>query len=938
MAPSSTYRIQFHAGFTFHHLEEILDYLHELGISTIYASPITTATRGSQHGYDVTDALILSPDIGTERELERLAGILKKKDMNWLQDIVPNHMAFDTANTWLYDVLERGRHSEFYPFFDIDTGHSTELFGNKIMLPFLGKTLTECVQTGELTLAFAGNGFAIRYFDKEFPVSAFSYQWIATLTDGCPRELLASLQDLQQSALRPLATWSRAKEEWTEKVSANPEWQLFLRQRIGFFNQQPALISELLDSQHYIPAHWSLSASHINYRRFFTVNSLICLRMEDPVVFSAYHEKISEWMQKRYIQSLRIDHIDGLAFPRQYIERLRTLFGRDCYIIAEKILASGEALPEDWSLQGTTGYDFLSIINQLLTDENGYKEIQAFYRERIGDQTPYEDIVFAKKYNFLKTQMGGEWSNLLNLLLNLPLLGADKMDKERLKEALGILMAALPVYRVYPEPPALGSSVLSLSGLHGKPALPSEPSLQFIRQAFATARKKMAPSGDDNPFPPPSHPELDFLEALFRGSKDPEKDWQQQIFQARLMQFTGPLAAKGVEDTTFYVYNPLISRNEVGDNPGIAGMTSDAFHEEMLRRRTIAPYSLNATTTHDTKRGEDSRIRLNWLSAHSSTWIEKIKDWTRINRSAMDPVAKDAAPTPNDEYLIYQSLAGSFPQDLVVTDAFRERMHQYLTKALREAKTNTNWDKPDEAYEKRCHDFLSSILEQQSSFLEDFIPFIYEVIHGSAPYSLSQELVKLTAPGIPDIYQGAEGWDLSLVDPDNRSSVDYTLRRHLLRKIKEEEIKGPSAVLDFVTANSQKGAGKLFILYRTLAYRRLHPQVFTTGDYIPMKMPAPLAAYVRRHKTDWALVIFPLIRKEIPVPDSFSIILPAEAPTEWTNLFTGESIQHADNKEELRQPSTDAGQDNRRPLELKGALSTFPVALFVGRSTDQSPG
>ncbi len=930
--PSSTYRVQLHADFTFRHLEEILDYLQELGISTVYASPITTALKGSLHGYDVTDPLVISPEIGTEEELERLAGLLKKYKMSWLQDIVPNHMAFSASNAWLYDTLERGPHSEYYHFFDIDTGHSGELTGTRIMAPFLGKTLTECLQNKELTLEFnlsspagdpvaestagtrsgnemspasngmapvsygiprsdnemthpgngisrSGNettqpgnaisrsdyettrsdsGFVIRYYDSDYPVSVASYQWICTIAEGYPAELISSIRELEQASELPAKDWASKKKKWLKQVAGKKEWISFIRQRIAFFNEQSSLLAELLNNQFYILTHAHLAASRINYRRFFTVNSLICLRQEDPTVFDAYHSTIREWVDKKYIQGLRIDHIDGLAYPRRYFRDLKTLIGHDCYIVAEKILAADESVPQDWQLEGTTGYEFLSVVNQLLTDENGYREIQAFYREQTGDETAYEDIVFNRKHAFLRSQMGGEWNNLMDLLLDLPLLEADKMDKHQLKATLAILMASFPVYRVYPDE-------------HPFP----ESSREIIRTAFARARQKMPllipvhgmPSfaGESIDEPRVDWPELNFLESIFLETGNAEKDEQQKTFQARLMQFTGPLSAKGIEDTTFYVFNPLISRNEVGDNPGITGMEPDAFHKKMIQRQVSLPYSLNATTTHDTKRGEDARIRLNWLSSCPSEWIEKVTKWKRLNQpllqetkgnthrekpNAESPVLPTAIPpgqttafrapsipperttilrTPsaNDEYLIYQSILGSFPVDLLVTDQYRERCHEYLTKALREAKTNTNYETPNEAYEKACHHFLTIILEQGSAFLEDFVPFVYTVIRESAAYSLSQELIKLTAPGIPDIYQGAECWDGNLVDPDNRSPVDYTLRKSLLAKIKEEEKKGSRFVLDLVNANQQKGAGKLFTLYKTLAYRKEHPQVFT---------------------------------------------------------------------------------------------------------------
>jgi len=942
--PSSTYRIQLHKNFTFVQLEEILDYLHQLGISTIYASPITAAFKGSQHGYDVTNPQIVNPEIGTEADLAKLTGLLAARNMTWLQDIVPNHMAYVSDNNWLWDVLQRGEKSEYYSFFDTNTKDAQELTGPRIMAPFLGKTLTECLQNKEINLQFqpdglSTGGFVLNYYDNLYPVAIPSWQWIVTVAEGCPPALLSSLQQLEAMISEPAAVWTAAKEQWIRQAADNPEWRSFLQQRVAFFNEQPALLAELVNNQHYILTHAHLAASRINYRRFFTVNSLICLRMEDPAVFSAYHTAISRWVKQGYIQGVRIDHIDGLAFPRRYLTELKQLLGQDCYVVAEKIQAANEPLPENWQLEGTSGYDFLAMVNQLLTDETGYRELISFYRDKIDRCPAYEEIVFSKKISFLQTQMGGEWDNLLGVLISQPLPGLDNLDKVALKQALGILMASFPVYRTYPEgignsgavanpdvkanpepaaaPQSLQDAVspkLIDDPAAPQPAAPiSDADRNVIDQAFSNAAAR---------YPAEGSRELNFLKDLFRTSG---------VFQARLMQFTGPLAAKGIEDTTFYVYNPLISRNEVGDNPSIESLSAAEFHQAMTHRQQHLPYSMNATATHDTKRGEDARIRLNWLTAIPEEWIARVEKWQQINRTLIAPVpgafsrtpdtpssvnpAAGRMPTANDEYLIYQALLGSFPEDLVVTDAYRERFHQYLTKALREAKTNTGYDKPNETYESKCHDFVTAILEQQSAFLEDFIPFAYKIVRESNPYTLSQTLLKLTAPGIPDIYQGAESWDLSLVDPDNRLPVDYAARKKMLTKIQQGQP---------IKDRDHQGAGKLFIIHQTLTYRNQYPQVFTAGAYIPVTVPEPLIAYLRRHEDDWALVILPLIRKGRPIPKTLSITLPAEAPSDWTNLFTGQ-------KEFGSRAAKDG--DNGITLEVKGILSEFPVALLVGQSS-----
>jgi len=851
--PSSTYRVQLHAGFTFRQLGSILDYLHELGISTIYASPITKAIKGSRHGYDAADPLSINPEIGDEEELRQLTGLLDEYGMDWLQDIVPNHMAYSDSNPWLYDVLERGKDSEYHSFFDIDTDSSTELTGDKLMAPFLGSTLTECLQKGELTLDHTPRGFIIRYFDNVYPVAIHLYPWIATVTEGCPPGL---------------------------------------RQQLTFFNKRPALIAELVAQQHYILTHSHLAASRINYRRFFTINSLICLRMEDEAVFNAWHEQIHSWYRKGYIQGLRLDHIDGLAEPRRYIDRLRQRFGDDCFIIAEKILEEGEQLPNNWQLQGMTGYEFLSPASQVLTDPDGSRELLAFYQEHIAT-TPaptYDSIIFDRKHQYLLNNMGGELDNLLHLLYGLPLLGAGGMDKRRMRTALGILLASFPVYRIYPE----------------EAPFPPE-SRAILATAFARSREKG----------PGFAQELSYLEGLFEEDDadavpDP-KSAQRLRFQTRLMQFTGPLAAKGIEDTAFYVYHPYIAHNEVGDTPAIAGITPETFHQKMKDRLAALPFSLNATTTHDTKRGEDNRIRLNILSAIPGEWISSVKKWRVMNNTYPVTDTRDRpCPTANDEYLIYQALLGGFPEDLIVTDEFRQRFHDYLTKALREGNTNTGYDHPDEAYEQGCHSFVTAILQPDSPFLEDFIPFAWRVIRESFSYSLSQLLIKLTAPGIPDIYQGSELWELSFVDPDNRRPVDYALRISLLKEIQKEEIKNDAdGVLAFVRANRKKGAAKLFTIYRVLAYRNAHPELFSSGEYIPVPAHGPVLSYIRRHQKNWALVIVPLVRQGASLPAKINLSLPPGAPSAWINIFTGEIHQRDD---------------------LSTAMNKFPVAFLTGQT------
>jgi (1->4)-alpha-D-glucan 1-alpha-D-glucosylmutase len=475
--------------------------------------------------------------------------------------------------------------------------------------------------------------------------------------------------------------------------------------------------------------------------------------------------------------------------------------------------------------------------------------------------------------------MGGEWDNLLHLLTSLQ--ESAGWDKDRLKQALGAWLASFPVYRAYPN---------DEDGISPADAEIFNSSLRRAKQ-----------------HEPDLRPELDFFSTLCGQ--------QGLSFLRRLMQFTGPLAAKGIEDTTFYIYNPYISHCEVGDTPALAGITPAEFHQKMQTRQATQRHSLNATTTHDTKRGEDARIRLNYLSAIPREWITAVARWQDMNRRHVRNTGGRPAPSPNDEYLIYQALLGAWPEDGLATDAFRERFAGYLTKALREADTETHYLDPDEAYEGQCQAFVIAILDTDSPFLEEFIPFAWSILRRSSVYSLSQLLLKITAPGVPDIYQGAEAWETSLVDPDNRRPVDYAERTTLLEGIKRAEAAdGAAAALEFARANATKGAEKLYTLYRGLAIRNQLPLAFAEGDYLPLGTEGPVLAFLRRHRKDWVLVVVPVIRYETPFPTPVSVALPSNAPVSWFEVFTGET-------------QIAAGGTLRWPQ----GLATWPVVLAIAQ-------
>lgn len=811
-APTATYRLQFHAGFTFKQLTEIIDYLHELGISTIYASPIFTAAPGSEHGYDVTNPHQINPAIGTIEELRAIHQQLLSKGMTWLQDIVPNHMAYHMTNTRLYDVLERGPLSPYYEYFDIDWQHP--LFAGKVMAPFLGSP--------EVKMAVTEDGFTL----NGFPLSISAYESLPVF-----------------KALYHEATKGTSAVEWASRKREllMPVMDL-MHVYVEQMNSDPALLARLADQQYYQLTNWKDADTQINYRRFFTVNELITLRMESPAVFEEYHTFLHSLYREDLIQGLRIDHIDGLRDPAAYIQQLRQLFGSSCYIIAEKILESHESFPADWALQGTSGYEFLSYTNHLLSNDAGASQIRDFYlRQQPGD---YDDIVYEKKKLILERYMAGEWENLVRYCYTLKLADA-RVNRDKLKEAIALFMICLPVYRIYP--PVAAPDV--------------------IRETFEYARSK-------NRF---LETEMALLESFFE-----EQSGNRLLFIQRLMQFTGPLTAKGVEDTTFYVYNPLVSFNEVGDSPASTNLD---FHKSLLARQQHTPLSLNTTATHDTKRGEDGRIRLNMLTLMPALWEEYVSRWREMN---------DCPLTFNDEYFIYQSIVAGYFPDV-------SRLQQYFIKAVREAKVNSSWAAPVASYEDAATAFIARILSD-STFVSSLREFMVVVDEHAYTSSLVQTLVKITAPGIPDIYQGCELWDYSYVDPDNRRPVDYGLRKAMLAELKQRG--------NFVFDSSERAAGleKMFVTWKALNCRRSFAELFVEGDYIPLQTSAPLLAYARVHKKQWAVVIAPLPGGFDP---SVTVLLPAGAPASWRNVFTGVSFEA------------------EGVLSVAEVLRDFPVGLLV---------
>ena len=880
--PASTYRIQFNRNFTFNHLFNILDYLEDMGITTIYASPVLQAAKGSEHGYDGIDVTRINEELGTEADMQRLAKGLKSKGIGWIQDIVPNHLAFDTNNVWLKDVLERGMNSSYATYFDIDWDHP--FYPKRIMVPFLEAPVSECLQQNILNVRFQENGFFLAYRELYYPISLETYP---LLISGCLNDEFNNVNALlnalisnngisyEQCCGMKAELMAQLNEE---SVAAN------IHEKIKDINTDNEMLAKIVSSQHYALCYHMDSNTTINYRRFFNVNGLICLRMEDEPVFNAYHELIHKLYERGLIQGLRIDHVDGLRNPVEYVDRLRTLFGEDCYIIVEKILDDKEELPE-MRIQGTSGYEFLSYINQVITDNKGSEKLLKVYNSYVPEFADYDKMVFDKKLSFLEPYLNGEWDNLLRLLLSLNLIEDEEIKMPALKKALGVFMSAFPVYRGYVEKMPLDANDAELVQAGFEKALRLHPELTY---------------------------ELQVLESLFHPHEDITRNNNRLTFIQRLFQFTGPLAAKGVEDTAFYLYNPLISHNEVGDQPRRLGITVEEFHNKMVERQQKNPYSFNCTSTHDTKRGEDARVRINLISELADEWKDLVKHWQKINEPYRQIVAGEKAPIVNDEYYLYQTIIGGFPEDLRVTRDFVERTKIYFIKVLRESKLKSEYINPNYSYEAASTAFIEHLLNSKDSFLPSMMPFVKKIIKYANTYTMVQVIIKCTAPGIPDIYRGCELWDLSYVDPDNRRYVNYDLRKRLLHEMKVKDKVSRDSLLEWTDQNYQLGVQKMFVTRELLRFRKEHSKLFIEGAYIPIYGKGSernVIAFMRRHEDTWILVVLPLGIVD-DTGKELRLKLPKEAPKKWKNLFTHEEI-------------------NSDEIDVHLLFDKFPVAVLV---------
>ena len=882
--PDTTYRLQLSPQFTFADLDRILDYLDDLGITTIYSAPFFQAREGSTHGYDVLDPFLINKEIGDLEKLNAIAHRLNQKRMCWLQDIVPNHMAFDSKNPWLRNIFELGPRSMFYNFFDIDWNYKGL---KKVMAPFLGNSLQEVIEKKELILQYDNTGIYFKYYENTFPVSMETYKFLLSRSGN--EDLIIPISEFDEN----VDQWSHIKNGILETIDTNPDILQKLEELLIGINNSAEKIQEVLDMQFYLLTHWQKTESEINYRRFFTINGLICLRMEDQKVFDTYHLFIKELCVSGIISGLRIDHIDGLFDPESYLMRLRELVGDNFYIIVEKILEADEKLPSHWPAQGTSGYDFLAHVNHLFTRSSKAEDFTGSY-EKIFPKIPdYERLVYQKKLFILKERMGGELENLWQYMLTHNLLQDKQENEEVWKAAIGAFLSAFPVYRVYPREFPLNSK-----------------QIQIIESAYKNAVE----------FEPEKKEQLDYLKSLYLGETNNDRD-SALYFLQRCQQFSGPLAAKGVEDTSFYIYNRLIAHNEVGDSPEHFGISTKDFHQKMLNRKKDFPLSINATSTHDTKRGEDARMRLVVLSEIPGEWFSKVEEWRGITSGIRK---NKSTPDNNEEYFIYQTLVGALP--FKEEEDFISRTCEYLEKVLREAKVHSNWAHPDEEYERKVLEFVTDILNNPE-FRSSLDPFVKRIGGFGALKSVGQSLIKITAPGIPDIYQGTELWDLSYVDPDNRRPVDYGLRMNYLADFRTFSKTNLKKKLSSLRMNYKSGKIKMFTINKALIQRRKDKDIYQKGEYLPLKVKGTAAkkfiSYARILGEEWRIIIVPIVVTNLYNPGTLkpekdkikdlTIELPANAPEEWDLVYTGESF-NAD-----------------KEISVCNALSDFPVVLIKNR-------
>ena len=924
--PRATYRVQLHADFTFEHLARLVPYLSDLGISDVYLSPIFRAAPGSTHGYDVCDPNEISEELGGIDGLRKVSRLLQEHGMGLVLDFVPNHMGIQGSRNWRWvDVLENGPSSRFAGYFDIEWNPRQTALQDRILLPLLHDFYGRVLEEGEIRIRYIEEAFWACYRSLRFPLRPESYgeilRRLAWLKD--PASLRAKKLERLSEDFRHLPgaaasenpdSPTRREEELTrlrheltallESENLQPDLDEMLEALNGKPGQPDSFDSlhQILEEQFYRFAYWKTGTHEINYRRFFAIDTLVGLRMESPEVFTACHQLLQTLIRENIATGVRIDHIDGLLDPAEYLERLRRLGakgGTPPYTLVEKILTQNEVLDETWATHGTTGYDFAGSLIDLLIHTGSESEFTRIYGDFTGLTVSPDEQAYRIKLYIMEELFPNAIDNLAaELEANVK---SDRRWRDwtvsDLRPALARIIACLSVYRTY--------------RIEGHPL--QQRDLQVIEAAVAEALRL---SHSSNPQP------YLFIRDLWAGRYPDErsapelKQWAEG-WVCKLQQYTGAIMAKSVEDTFFYRYVRLFAANEVGHHPAEFGRPSSDFHEDNLRRLRDWPASMLATSTHDTKMSEDVRARLLSLSGIPDLWEGALRRWGKINHTQKALVHNQLAPDANEEYLLYQILLGAWPLDAAgMDDTFVARIQAYLRKALSESKAHTNWASPNEPWLKACEQFVRAILDPKVSeaFLTDFQLFAEEVAWRGMMLSLVQTALKLTCPGVPDFYQGTDLWDFSLVDPDNRRPVDYELRQKQLRDLGR-------ASIEEMLASWKDGRIKMYLIRTLLRYRQNYPDLFSKGTYMPMKIGGPHAnrfmSFCRQGQGQKLLVTVMTQAGREKSPDEFcagTILSAPGFPGTWRNLLTGSE-----------------GKTSRGELPLETLFDQWPISLLVGR-------
>ena len=939
--PSSTYRLQFNRQFTFADARAIVPYLHELGISDCYASPYFQARAESLHGYDITDHNRLNAAIGTRADYDAFVAALHARSMGQIVDFVPNHMGVgEPRNQWWMDVLENGPSSIYAPYFDIDWNPLKSDLQDKVLLPILGDQYGRVLERGELRVGYEAGSFSLRYYAHEFPIAPGTYRIILEIAleklsafkhedfYGELQSIVTALEYLPRRTERdPVRIEERAREKeiikrrLERRCHEAPELLRAIDDALAQMNGHAGAprsfdaLDQLLNEQSYRLAFWRVAAEEINYRRFFDVNDLAAIRMELPEVFDATHRLLLDLVKEGAVTGLRIDHPDGLYLPREYFAKLQQRAaemlcipmpadGRAIYLVVEKILSGAERLRTEWPVHGTTGYEWGTLLGQLLVDSANEQAITKTFQRFIGHSMHFGHLIYAKKRLVMRLSLANDVTVLGNMLDRLS--ETNRWFRDFTLDALGRAVretiACFPVYRTYLAP--------------GQPV--SDEDRAVVERAVAAAKRRN-PAIEASVF--------DFLRDIllfrFPENVDDEARAAHTQFVLKFQQCTGPIMAKGLEDTAFYIYNRLAALNEVGGEPQHFGVGVEEFHRHNLERQRDWPATLLTTSTHDTKRSEDVRARMVAISEIPQLWRSSLGRWRTLNRRAKTTVEEAEAPDANEEYLLYQTLLGTWPVEpdgqptRVATPEYVARIQDYMAKALNEAKVNTSWIQPNESWNAATRDFVARILESspRNRFLPSFFPLAEKIAQLGMVNSLAQVLLKLTVPGVPDIYQGNEVWDFSLVDPDNRRPVDYTQRAELLAGLTNAT---PAELL----SAWPDGRIKLFATQRLLRFRREHAALFAHGSYTALNVTGPFAescvGFLRQHETQWLLVLAPRLSARVGYPPLGDLW--RETAVELPTSFESAGARDLFTARELR--IVDGG------LALSDAMAQLPFAAF----------